>query len=329
MPNVMNRTPLYDKIERIMRNYGSQIRWRLSAIIVAVLFALSSVQAQAPPLPSGPLGSDEVRFAALGDTGNGNEGQASIARAMFDLQRTAKFDLIVFLGDNIYNSGSPGDFGRKFTLPYRQFIENGTQLRGVLGNHDVRGEADGGVLLQQLMLGMGTRPYFAFTRGNGLVEFFGLDSNAFVAPNLSSPARQQLQWLDGELGRSKAPWKVVLLHHPLYSSAKKHGWNSRDSAEIESVRAAVEPLIVRHGVKLVLAGHDHVYERLKPQKGVSHFTSGAGSETRVGDLQPGSPFFTFGNDRETSFMLFAVRRDSIEFWSLNSQGKVLDSGTIR
>ena len=296
---------------------------------LAMLLVLAWAAAgQSLPLPSGLPATGEVRFAALGDTGNGNSGQSGIANRIVAVQQTARFDLILFLGDNIYENGDPADFGRKFALPYRDLIENGTELRAVVGNHDVRATAKGGVLLQQMMFGMGGRPYYSFTRGDGLVEFFGLDSNALTQTNLDQPAQEQLQWLEDRLARSRAKWKVLFLHHPLYSSAKKHGWNSPDTREMEAVRANLEPVLIKYGVKLVLAGHDHVYERLKQQKGVNYFVSGAGSQTRVGDLQPNSPYYGFGDDRQTSFMLFSISAGGITFWSVNAQGAVIDSGKI-
>lgn len=300
--------------------------------LISLLFSVSVFAAAAagqPVLPSGPMTGDEVRFAVLGDPGGSNDGQAVIARQMFAVQQRSPFGLILFLGDNVYNSGSPRDFGREFTLPYRQFIENGTELRGVVGNHDAQGAAEGGVLLQQLMFRMGPRPYYAFSSAGGLVEFFGLDSNAFTRPDRSPAARDQLQWLDAALSRSKAKWKVAFFHHVVYSSAKKHGWNSSDQDEMESVRSALEPLFVKYGVKVVLSGHDHVYERLKPQKGIRYFISGAGSQTRVGNLQTNSPYYDFGNDRELSFMLFSARPDAINYWTINAAGAVIDSGAVR
>ena len=289
---------------------------------------LIGIAADAQEIPAGDVVGNEIRFAAVGDTGRGNAGQNAIARQMLSVQQQSKFDLILFLGDNIYNNGSPADFGRKFTLPYQAFIENGTRLSGVIGNHDERGKGEGGILLQQLMFGIGPKPYFSFLRENASVEFFGLDSNAFLTTNLSPNARAQLQWLDTSLGQSKAAWKIVLLHHPLYSSAKTHGWNSRDKDEMQAVRAAVEPILEKHKVRIVLAGHDHVYERLKPQNGVLYFVSGAGAEVRRGDLQTNSPFYQIGNDKELSFMLFSVKPDAVRYWAINSQGAFIDSGRI-
>lgn len=301
--------------------------FRVSLLFFVVgAFAVCAVAAQ-EEIPGGQPAADEIRFVAVGDTGNGNEGQRAVAAQMRAAQEKSRFGLILFLGDNIYRSGEPKDFGEKFALPYRSFIENGTELRGVIGNHDARSEA--GVLLQQLMFEMGGKTFYSFAGKAGAVEFFALDSNPLIKTG-TTPAREaQLAWLDRRLGESRAKWKIVFLHHSLYSSAKKHGWNSSDADEMENVRRAVEPLLVKHGVKVVLSGHDHVYERVRPQQGVYHFTAGAGSEVRAGSLQPASPFYEFGNDRELSFMLFSVRPDAIRFWAVNVEGRVFDDGKIR
>jgi len=97
---------------------------------------------------------------------------------------------------------------------------------------------------------------------------------------------------------------------------------------MQAVRAAVEPILEKHKVRIVLAGHDHVYERLKPQNGVLYFVSGAGAEVRRGDLQTNSPFYQIGNDKELSFMLFSVKPDAVRYWAINSQGAFIDSGMI-
>lgn len=297
----------------------------ISVLWFVLLGGVLAVQGQ--EIPTAPaLTPDEVRFAAVGDTGNGNEGQNAIARQMLSVQEKSRFDLILFLGDNIYRNGEPKDFGKKFTIPYQKFIENGTELRAAIGNHDARSKD--GVLLQQMMFQMGAKPFYSFTRGNRLAEFFALDTNAFLTAKLTPEGEAQLRWFDRRLAASKAVWKIVFLHHSLYSSAKKHGWNSADREEMENVRRAIEPFLEKHRVKLVLSGHDHIYERTKPQKGVHHFVSGVGSEIRPGDLQTESPFYGFGNDQELSFMLFSVTPKAVRFWAINAQGTVFDRGQI-
>src|SRR5688572_32443008 len=96
--------------------------------------------------------------------------------------------------------------------------------------------------------------FYTFKRDN--VRFFALDSN-YMDP-------EQLKWLETELKNSGSDWKIAFFHHPLYSSARFHG-SSTD------LRLLLEPLFVKYGVDVVFQGHDHVYERVKPQKGNQYF----------------------------------------------------------
>lgn len=278
-------------------------------------------------ISAGAAAVDEIRLAAVGDTGSGSSQQLAVARQMVAAQRRTGFDLMLFLGDNIYPSGAPGGIEKKFLKPYRELLQNGVEMRGVIGNHDAQNES--GVLLQQLIFRMGAKTYYSFGRKNNLIEFFALDSNLLLSGANSQEREAQLIWFENSLARSKALWKVVFLHHPLYSSAKKHGFGSPDEKEMLRVREAVEPILKKYSVDFVLSGHDHVYERPLPQGGIQYFTSGAGGKLRRGDLIKTSPFFAFGNDEENSFMLFSITPQAARFWSVGSTGAILDSGEIK
>ena len=76
------------------------------------------------------------------------------------------------------------------------------------------------------------------------------------------------------------------------------------------------------------SGHDHVYERIKPQQGVQYFVSGAGSKTRRGDLERDSPFFAAGSDETSSFISIEVTSDQFSFKTIDIGGHVIDSGAL-
>src|SRR4029434_6138484 len=95
-----------------------------------------------------------------------------------------------------------------------------------------------------------------------------MDSNYMEPP--------QVQWLDKELQASGSDWKIPYFHHPLYSSGM-HG------SQVE-LRKIVEPLFIKYGVDVVFAGHEHFYERIKPQNGIYYFTSGGAAKLRDGDI---------------------------------------------
>jgi len=195
-----------------------------------------------------------VRFAVIGDTGRGSREQYEVAKQMAAFHDAFPFDFVIMLGDNIYGSDTPAEMANKFATPYKPLLDAGVVFRASLGNHDNPNQR----FYQPFNMG-GERYYtFRASKGGiakvteGGVRFFALDTDYLDKP--------QLEWLEKELSSSSSDWKVAFFHHPLYSSGKTHG------SALES-RAVLEPLFVKYGVSAVFSGHDHIYERIKPQKG--------------------------------------------------------------
>ena len=303
-----------------MLQQGSILRFWVSLFaclwLIAQAHALQTVVESASGLvlhapPSGPAPPNTVRFVALGDMGTGSRNQYRIAERLTAYHNERPFEVIVTLGDNIYPSGDPSDLPAKFERPYAELLRRGIRFYASLGNHDVvRGRKS---LIQYRHFNMGGRSYYSFTKQNDLVEFFALDSTA--------PDADQRQWLEQALSDSRARWKIAYFHHPLYSSGLRHGSNV-------TLRAQWEPLFVRYGVSAVISGHDHFYERTKPQQGVYYFVSGAGGQLRQNNINRKSPFFAAGNDRVNSFMYFEVNEDVLSFWAVDADGRILDSGVL-
>jgi 3',5'-cyclic AMP phosphodiesterase CpdA len=182
----------------------------------------------------------------------------------------------------------------------------------VLGNHDVdAGRQD---QCQYPLFNMGGQNYYKLERGNGLAEFFMLDSTDFDSA--------QATWLESSLRASKAKWKIAVFHHPIYSSGKKHG-------SALGLRRQLEPLLARYEVKVAFAGHDHIYERTKLQKGVQHFVTGAGGKVRRGDVDQGSSIRETSFDEDNHFMLIEVDDKQVNFQAITETGNVVDSGSIK
>jgi 3',5'-cyclic AMP phosphodiesterase CpdA len=132
--------------------------------------------------------------------------------------------------------------------------------------------------------------------------------------------RKQLDWLDAALKDSREDWKIAYFHHPLYSNASRHG-SSVD------LRLLLEPIFLKYGVQVVFSGHDHVYERLKPQKGIYYFVSGAAGQLRKGNMDP-SDETAASFDQDQSFMLVEVAGGDMFFEAVSRTGRVVDSGVI-
>jgi 3',5'-cyclic AMP phosphodiesterase CpdA len=252
-----------------------------------------------------PLKPSSVRFAVIGDMGTGELPQYEIAAKMNSSREIFHFDFVLMLGDNIYGGHNPADYHKKFELPYKPLLDAGVQFYGSLGNHDSTTERF------YKPFNMNGQPYYTYKRGN--VQFFVLDTN-YMKP-------EQVSWLQKELQNSRADWKICYFHHPLYSSGSFHGASTE-------LRLSLEPLFVKYGVQVVFAGHEHVYERTKPQNGITYFTEGAAGELRKGNLKK-TTLTAVGYDQDCSFMLIEVSGAELNFQTVSRTGKTVDSGIIR
>jgi hypothetical protein len=132
--------------------------------------------------------------------------------------------------------------------------------------------------------------------------------------------KKQVDWLEAELSKNNSEWKICFFHHPPYSSGKAHGSDKQ-------LREVVEPIFVKHGVNVVFAGHEHFYERLKPQNGIHYFISGAGGKLRQGGVGA-SKISAKSYDQDMSFMLIEFVDDKMHFEVISRTGKTVDSGTL-
>ena len=275
------------------------MRSRFGAAIIAVALAAAPLGAQVYL----PMKSGSVRFLVLGDAGTGGREQYEVANQMVRYGKTFPFTFAIMLGDNIYGSERPQDFDRKFTRPYKTLLDKGIEFDAALGNHDDPNQR----FYKPFNLG-GNR-YRTFKKGN--VRFFVIDSN-YLDP-------EQLKWLDKELAASGSDWKIAYFHHPLYTTARR-------GPEVE-VRAVLEPLFVKYGVDVVFSGHEHIYERYKPQKGIYYFTSGGAAKLRDGDVKK-TDLTAKSFDAGYHFMLIEITKDTMYFQAISDQGKVVDSGAL-
>jgi hypothetical protein len=262
--------------------------------------------AAAPVRLTLPNRDDSVRFMVVGDTGTGSRQQGELAQVMFNYHRAYPFDFALLVGDNMYGSEKAADFKRKFEDVYRPLLDGGVKFYASLGNHDENN--------QRFYEGfnMGGEEYYVVKRGD--VSFYALNSNYMD--------KRQLAWLQEKLSQDGSKWKIAFFHHPPYSSGGKHGSS-------DSLREVVEPLFVKYGVNVAFTGHEHFYERVRPQKGVHYFISGAGGKLREGDVRKNSPLTAAHFDTDLSFMLVEVAGDELHFQVLSRTGETVDSGVIR
>jgi 3',5'-cyclic AMP phosphodiesterase CpdA len=217
--------------------------------------ALLAGGGRAAPAP-GP--GERLRLFALADTGSGNANQQAVGERMAERHRRDPVDLVLLGGDNIYPDGNLSLVEAAFQRPYRALLQADVPFHAVLGNHDIR-TANGIPQQHYRPFGMEGRWY---TLKRGPAEIFLLDTNG------NADWTSQMRWLDAALLASRAPWKLVVGHHPIYS-AGHYG-------DQPQLIGRLTPLFRRHGVQLYIHGHEHSYERTRVIHGTTYLCVGGG-----------------------------------------------------
>lgn len=230
-----------------------------------------------------------VRMLVLGDWGMDTPHRAAIAAAMRRTHAAQPCESILTLGDNFYPRG----------VPVRRFVEELPDLRiyPTFGNHDVT------ELTRQFALFGVNQTHYTLRRGP--MEVFVVYSEEFTYA--------QRDWLEAALTSSTARWKVVTLHRPIYSSNWYGGFRS--------VRRLLLPLFQQHKVNLVLAGHDHCYERLEVD-GITYIISGGGGATIRGFLwtKEGSVV----REAVPNYLSLEASQTGMQVIAFNERNEVLD-----
>jgi 3',5'-cyclic AMP phosphodiesterase CpdA len=253
-----------------------------------------------------PMREGSLRMAVFGDAGRGTKDQYELGVLMAEYQQTFPFDWVLLTGDNIYGPDTPADMKNKFELPYKALLDRGVKFYGSLGNHDTSNQRF------YAPFNMNGEEYYRMER-NG-VSIYALNSNYLD--------KKQLDWFVEQLKKDPNQWRVAFFHHPPYSSGGRHGSD-------EDVQKILHPLFVANGIDVVFTGHDHFYERVKPQDGITYFVSGAAGKIRKGDLKDRSNITAKGFDSDLSFMLVEFTGDEMHFQAISKAGQTVDSGVIK
>ena len=268
---------------------------------------------------------DRFRFLVVGDSGMNNPAQYDVAQRM--AQEPA--DFFLHTGDVVYPAGGVGaavaEYDARFFRPYQAILSR-IPAWPVVGNHDLYGlfgqpfrenftlpSNGSGGNLEEL--------YYSFEWGDA--KFIALEGNTLFQ---SSATGIHMTWLSRELSRNTKKWVIVYLHPPLYS-AGQHGSSP-------ALQANIGPMLERYKVDLVLAGHEHSYERTRALKaynldpsypGLVHVTTGGGGAA----LRP----ITANAQSEVvasvyHYLRFDVAGDELHGEAVDIQGAIVDRFTI-
>ena len=298
-------------------------RWSVLASWAVVLFVTCAPVATQTPAPQRgvvvsaskpgdaqtalPNRPNSLKFYVFGDFGTGDSAQYALAAQMVNLYKLFPAQIAILVGDNLYGSERPQDFVQKFEKPYKPMLDAGVKFYASLGNHDAREQR------YYKPFNMDGKLYYSFKAPKEDVRFIALES--------TYPVPEQIAWLEETLKSAKEAWKIVFFHHPLYSSGREHGSDLK-------LRETLEPLFVKYNVTLVFTGHDHLYERMKPQDGIQYFVTGSGGKLRADDFVPNQPFSARVVANEQVFLAVEIFGKEMVFNAVSRSGKVVDSGLV-
>jgi acid phosphatase len=292
------------------------------SLLAAFLFVVSGHSAQGQE-------SEPYPFAVIGDMGCDCAGQQEVALRMLEWYKEHPFDVVLTVGDNIYGTtfgfmhgrmgGDKDLFAKRFDKHYKPLIDKGVKFYAALGNHDLLTRKGTDVINDKQRFNiLSEKGYYAFSPEGKekLVTFIALDSTDLVENRVDV---EQTDWFQKVAGESKSIWKIVYMHHPIYSPSGPH------TTDVE-LRKKLEPLFIQAGIQIVLTGHNHFYARMKPQSGIYHFvTGGGGNKLKSPDRDPLADIAL----RTFQFMYFELSPDQAQFWSIPPSGKPVDQGTIQ
>ena len=261
---------------------------RVTAAVSLALLLASFPQLLAQT-PAASPGAGNLNFLVISDWGGkGGKTQVAVGGAMGRIAEAQKSRLVVTCGDNYHGSGIDSAASPRWKTEYED-IYRAPSLQvpwyPSLGNHDNRGKADAEIEYSQLSSRwkFPARYYAHREKIDDQTEalFVHLDTSPFVAAYRKKGSsykvqdqdpKAQLHWLETTLSESSARWKIVVGHHPIYSSAPMHG-------DTKELIADVLPILQKHGVRLYFCGHDHVLEYLV-HGGLNCFVCGGGASHR-------------------------------------------------
>lgn len=215
----------------------------------------------APPAFEVKTAGPKIRVVAFGDFGDGSTGQASVARAIARLHSRKPLSFGITLGDNFYGHGVTSLADPLWRKRWEDlYTPIGIPFYASLGNHDWSyPDSPAAEILYTAKSKSWRMPASYYTYTAGPAQFFALDTTALGAA--------QLEWLQREISKSRARWKIVYGHHPIYSAGRYHD-SPRMNEKVFS--------IIRNRATIYFAGHDHDMQALTPVGGVHFFVVGGG-----------------------------------------------------
>jgi tartrate-resistant acid phosphatase type 5 len=231
---------------------------------------LPTFMQQPPPIFAASPAERPARVLAFGDFGDGSDAQRQVAGAMRAYHEKTRFDFALTLGDNFYSTGMASPDDERWKTWWSDLYDPlGIPFYATLGNHDWgQPNSPAAEIVYTTKSPSWRMPaaYYTFTAGTA--QFFALDTDII--------SEKQILWLQAALDASRARWKIVYGHHPIYSEGQHEDSNAKIGQLLP---------VLRDRADIYLAGHDHDMQHLRPEGRLHFFVAGSGGKLRP--IEPG------------------------------------------
>jgi 3',5'-cyclic AMP phosphodiesterase CpdA len=259
--------------------------------------------------------AEPLAFLYFGDVQTGIYSMWSrVVRRAYSMAPDARF--IVYAGDLINRNGRDQEWGEWYQAA--GWINRLVPSFPAPGNHEY-----GIILHTDRRISVNWRPQFTLPANGvpGLEEtnyYMDIQGVRMIALNSNLKQKEQAAWLDALLANNPNRWTVVVFHHPIYSTKR-----GRDNPEL---RQMWQPVFNKHGVDLVLQGHDHAYGRTNLVAGTVYVVSMSGTKMyELGD----SKVFARVAENTQLFQIVRVQDDTLRFEAHVAGGALYDAFTLR
>jgi tartrate-resistant acid phosphatase type 5 len=270
-----------------------------------------------------------LSFLIIGDWGHkGTAGQLAVAQGMTQVAKRLQCRFVVTTGDNFYD-GVTGLHDPHWQESFETVYDASAlpiSWYPVLGNHDYQGCVQAQLdyvhvsqrwrlparyYAEEKAIDATTSALLVFLDTSPFLSSYQVDGPEYIENLRGEDAEAQLTWLQITLAKSKAKWKLVFGHHPIYSASPFHG----NTVELQH---RLLPILHAHRVQAYICGHEHDLQHLVAD-GIDYFVSGAGADCR----ESGSCGASRYSVSKLGFGAVSLTRDSLQIEFYDADGVCL------
>lgn len=265
--------------------------------------------------------NDEFTFGFISDTQQGKERHSRVAQVIEEHLNNTKLNFLLHTGDIVHYGGLVDEWLNYFTVA--QSYLKGTPIVAAVGNHEYWKTTETSYVpnnFEKYMRWAGSQEFGYMTAVFPQFQLVIINSNF---EKIGKGRNQQLRWVENTLMKAEFDGRpvIVAMHHPPFASSVMNGEPDQEILQNDYV-----PLFEKYGVKLVLNGHTHMYER-SFKDGVHYIIAGPAGGSRAIPLGV-NPYKVFSRFLSMTFSTVKVNHQNIEIKTWDEQNTLIDQLAI-